>query len=107
MSERRAREKAEAAALERHDNLVAELRREARAREASEAALKKEIEDCRQSALKYAAASERQTAELKNALVEESRSRGKNIEALLSEWAASQAEIRKAMDAVRAEVERL
>lgn len=106
MSERRAREKAEAAALERHDNLVAELRREARAREASEAALKKEIEDCRQSALKYAAASERQTAELKNALVEESRSRGKNIEALLSEWAASQAEIRTALDTLRLEAEK-
>merc|ERR1719379_2189418 len=106
MNERRQREKMDQASLERHEVLCGELRREQRARDATEAALRKEIEDARQVALKFAANAERQNSELKGAVVEESRNRGKNIEALLAEWAGSQAEIRQAIEGVRQDLDR-
>jgi len=106
MNERRLREKSEQATLERHEALCAELRREQRARDTTEASLRKDLEDARQAALKFAANAERQNSELKGAIIEESRNRGKNIEALLAEWASSQAEIRQAMENVGVNIER-
>merc|ERR1719235_317872 len=106
MNERRAREQAERAAADRHEALISELRREQRAREASEQKLAKDIEEGRQAQLRTSAQVERQVSELKSAVVDESRARGKNIEALLSEWAGSQAEIRQALDGVRGDIER-
>lgn len=106
MNERRQREKMDQASLERHEALCAELRREMRARDATEAALRKDLEDARQAALKFAANAERQHTEVKAALQEESRSRGKNIEALLAEWAGNQAEVRQAMEGFRSDLDR-
>lgn len=106
MNERRLREKSDQASLERSEALCAELRREQRARDATEASLRKDLEDARQAALKFAAGAERQHTELKGAVLEESRNRGKNIEALLAEWAGSQAEIRQAMEGVRTDLDR-
>lgn len=106
MNERRQREKTDQAAVERHEALCAELRREQRARDTTEASLRKDLEDARQAALKFAANAERQNSELKGAIMEESRNRGKNIEALLAEWAGSQAEIRQAIEGVRQDLER-
>jgi len=105
LGERQARERLEAQMAERHETVVQELRREQRARDTAEAALRKELEDARQTALKYAAASDRAIQEVKGSLGEETRNRGKNIEALLSEWATSQAEVRQAMEAVRGDVD--
>merc|ERR1719379_1857347 len=101
MNERRLREKSDQASVERYEALCAELRREQRARDSTEAALRKDLEDARQAALKFSANAERQGTELKGAILEESRNRGKNIEALLAEWAGSQAEIRQAIEGVR------
>jgi hypothetical protein len=106
MNERRLREKSEQASVERHEALCAELRREQRARDATEAALRKEIEDARQAALKFAATAERQNTEVKAAVQEETRARGKNVEALLAELAGSQSDIRQAIENVRADLER-
>merc|ERR1719265_1315548 len=106
MNERRLREKTDQAAVERHEALCAELRREQRARDTTEASLRKDLEDARQAALKFSANAERQNSELKGAIVEESRNRGKNIEALLAEWAGSQAEIRQAIEGVRTDLDR-
>jgi hypothetical protein len=106
MNERRHREKMDQASLERHEALCAELRREMRARDATEAALRKDLEDARQAALKFAANAERQNTEVKAALQEEARNRGKNIEALLAEWAGNQAEVRQAMEGVRNDIDR-
>merc|ERR1719386_49115 len=105
MNERRLREKSEQASVERYEALCAELRREQRARDTTEASLRKDLEDARQAALKFAANAERQNTELKGAILEESRNRGKNIEALLAEWAGSQAEIRQAIEGVRSDLE--
>lgn len=101
MNERRLREQVDQAAVERHEALVAELRREQRARDTTEAALRKDLEDARQASLKFAANADRQNTELKGAVMEETQNRGKNIEALLVEWAGSQAEIRQAMEVIR------
>merc|ERR1719379_420445 len=105
MNERRQREKTDQAAVERYEALCAELRREQRARDTTEASLRKDLEDARQAALKFAANAERQNSELKGAIMEESRNRGKNIEALLAEWAGCQAEIRQAIEGVRSDLE--
>jgi hypothetical protein len=106
MNERRLREKSDQASVERHEALCAELRREQRARDTTEASLRKDLEDARQAALKFAANAERQNTELKGAIAEESRNRGKNIEALLGEWAGSQAEIRQAIEGIRTDLDR-
>jgi hypothetical protein len=106
MNERRLREKSDQNSVERHEAICAELRREQRARDTTEAALRKDLEDARQAALKFAANAERQNSELKGAIMEESRNRGKNIEALLAEWAGSQAEIRQAIEGVRSDLDR-
>lgn len=106
MNERRLREKSEQQMLEQHKDLTADLRREQRAREAAETAMKKDIEDARQMSLRFSASAERQVTELRNALVDESRTRGKNIEALLSEWASSQAEIKGEIGELHAEIEK-
>lgn len=106
MNERRLREKSDQASVERYEALCAELRREQRARDTTEASLRKDLEDARQAALKFAANAERQNSELKGAIMEESRNRGKNIEALLAQWAGSQAEIRQAIEGVRADLDR-
>lgn len=106
MNERRLREKSDQASVERHEALCAELRREQRARDTTEASLRKDLEDARQAALKFAANAERQNTELKGAITEESRNRGKNIEALLAEWAGSQAEIRQAIEGIRTDLDR-
>merc|ERR1719487_483781 len=105
LNERRLREKSDQELVERCEELGGELRREQRARDATEASLRKDLEDARQAALKFAANAERQNSELKGAIVEESRNRGKNIEALLAEWAGSQAEIRQAIEGVRSDLE--
>lgn len=106
MNERRLREKSDQASVERYEALCAELRREQRARDTTEAAIRKEIEDARQAALKFSANAERQASDLKGAIAEESRNRGKNIEALLAEWAGSQAEVRQAIEGVRTDLGR-
>eukprot|EP00928_Gymnodinium_smaydae_P052991 TRINITY_DN3709_c0_g1_i1.p1 TRINITY_DN3709_c0_g1~~TRINITY_DN3709_c0_g1_i1.p1 ORF type:complete len:456 (-),score=72.15 TRINITY_DN3709_c0_g1_i1:200-1567(-) len=101
LAERQARERAEAAAAERHDGILQELRREQRARELAESALRKDMDDIRQTAMRLGATAERQAQELRSAILEEKKNRSKNIESLLSEWAGSQAEIRQAIEVVR------
>jgi len=106
LGERGRREQAEQAVAERLEAFAAELHREQRAREVGETALRREMEEARQMILKFAAASEKQVLEVRSALAEETRSRGKSVEALLSEWAGSQAEVRQAIESVRSDVER-
>lgn len=106
MNERRIREKNEKAADDRHEALQAELRREQRARDTTEASLRKEMEDAKQMATKYSAKADQQNTELKGLITEEARNRGKNIEALLAEWAVNQEEIRRAIEGVRADLDR-
>merc|ERR1711957_303451 len=103
---RQIREKTEQVATERHEALVAELRREQRQHDATEATLRKEIEDVRQLTLKFAAGAERQTLEGTASLEEETSNRAKSVEVLLEEWAGSQQEIRQAMEVVRSDIDR-
>jgi len=96
----------EQAVAEQYESIRTELRQEVRARDVSEAALRKDLEDARQAVVKLAASSERNHTEVQDQLHEESRTRGQNIEALLSEWAGSQAEIRHAIESMHGEVDR-
>lgn len=106
MKERMLREQSERNLQERHEALFGELRAEQRAREVSEAQIRQEVEDSRQASVRVSAQLDRQVTELKSAVVDESRARGRNIEALLSEWAGGQSETRQSFDAARMDLER-
>lgn len=98
------REHGERTSKEQNDALIAELRREQGVREAANAQMTFDIEEEKQSALRFTTQMERQIAELKNAIADESRARGRNMEAMLSELAGGQVDIRKALDTLRSEM---
>lgn len=108
-AERRAREECEQRFTKQQNELRDELRGDQRGQETGEATLRKELQEVRQEVLRIYAASERDVSELQKAVGKEAKTRGKTIEALLSEWASwasSQQELRAELSEVKALAER-
>eukprot|EP00746_Dinoflagellata_sp_MGD_P086831 gnl/MRDRNA2_/MRDRNA2_34410_c0_seq1.p1 gnl/MRDRNA2_/MRDRNA2_34410_c0~~gnl/MRDRNA2_/MRDRNA2_34410_c0_seq1.p1 ORF type:complete len:502 (+),score=121.74 gnl/MRDRNA2_/MRDRNA2_34410_c0_seq1:108-1613(+) len=104
-AEQRAREESEQRLMKQHDELRELLRGDQRGQETGEATLRQELQEVRQEVLRLSAASERDVSELQKAVGKEAKTRGKTIEALLSEWASwasSQQELRAELLEVKA-----